>query len=866
MRSEITTLGPLAAHRKLLGENDALIRASNLQNGRLVTASRGAIFTSLVRHWAEHQHQALGYNRPFAVVALGGTGRAELSPRSDHDFAFLFDDALEGNEFLIELQRQVTARDGFEANYGFGLQPLPFTVDEVPTLEGKQLNSLLDMRAVYDPDGLAETFRERIRSTRDSFEHFLHVRGFWKGQWEKAAAEWERIDQFDIKNDGLRVFLAGIWTLAGKRFVHSYDIYRTLGDERDLQAYEFLLRIRSWVHSQRPVSTRSLGGGNHLEDRLGFDDFLCFGNILGKEADERTRFEFANDVRARLLSARRRVAQFTKGVIELELKDGREVGAGNPILYSTGGLWHSTSHRCTAEVDKSRAALSLLVASQRYGVPVDPSELQRTFRNAGDWLTWVPEVGALFYESRGSLADSFVFLSQLDGAEERLFPGHAKFEASLDRRVMKEQQHLRSALQREKIRAVERFVKEGRSLLADSVSPRNLTDLSRETQVPVEAAQLDAEHLAAIKLALKTKRLPLTAEDRLVRKDESRPLYERFSTGFSDIPLEEYFEPFRVFCDFTPETLRITRFLLANRRLFQDHSQMGPNDARKVAEFASRCQSENLLRALYVFTHADHVEWESEKQDPTQWWTTRELYRKAMLSKRPAVDAEGLLKTAGYSMDEQAIIRDFGEDFFAGVYRQYANRFGTHLVRIVQEGDSVSAKASVLRDGTSVMIGVAARDFRGLAACISGVLWREKIDLRQAHLFSAMNEGLALDFFHVAPGGKTLGSALTQTIEDAVRRRLFIADEDEVQLPLIPGKPVLEEWRPGKHCLRFETSEDAYGLLYALTYKVFRHLRANIFGLSAHSARGQAFVSVYLSLPDDLGFEDAQHIIRDRFG
>jgi hypothetical protein len=86
------------------------------------------------------------------------------------------------------------------------------------------------------------------------------------------------------------VFLAGIWTLAGKRFLHSHEIYQTLDDPRDLEAYEFLLRIRAFVHSRRKGKTKRRPPGPHPEDVLEFDDFISFGELLGPEAGERTRF------------------------------------------------------------------------------------------------------------------------------------------------------------------------------------------------------------------------------------------------------------------------------------------------------------------------------------------------------------------------------------------------------------------------------------------------------------------------------------------------------------------------------------------------------------------------------------------------
>ena len=865
VRNVILKCGPLPAFRQLIAENDALIRAPDLDHGRLLAAARTAIYTGLVREWAQRQQEALGYNRPFAVAALGGTGRGEMAPYSDNDFAFLFEDALEGNPFLLELQRQTVHTKEFEKQHGFACLVLPFSLEDVPNLSGKQLNAFLDLRPVHDPLGLADVFRERIRSTFDPFEHFLHVRGFWKVQWEKAARESERLDRFDIKHEGLRVFLAGVWTLAGHRFQHSREIYQALDDPRDLEAYNFLLRIRAVVHSRRSGPARPLADGHHAEDVLEFDDFTSFGDLLGAQADERSRFEYANEVRARLLSARRRVARFTKGVIERVLKDGRETSRGSAIVYGVGGLYHACADQARTPQEKSRAALSLLLASQRYGVPIDLSELQRTFRNAGDWLVRVPELAALFYEPRGSLADSFQFLSQLDGAEERLFPGYAKFESSLDGRVMTERRSLRGALERQKVRALEQFVEQGRRHLTEAALVSR-AEATPQLLVATEAARLDADHLAAVKLALKTKRLPLTEDDLAVRRDEQRPLHERYATGLSEIPLADYYQPYLTQCDFSRETVRVAQFLVANRRAFKERAQAGLNDAQQVDEFVGCCPDEALLRSLFVFTCADRAEWESEEAEPARWFNIRELYGKAMMRFKPAPDPTGALLAAGYSSDELSILRDFGEDFFGGVYRQYAIRFGAHLVRLAQDPESTDPKASLLRDGASTILGVAARDYRGLAASISGAFWHHQVELRQAHLFSATQHGLALDFFHVVPGGaKAAPTELTESIEEAIRQRRYISEEDEANLPRLAGNISLREWRPGQYCLRLETSQDVSGLIYALTYKVYRHLRGNIFGLSAHAARGTAYVSVYHNLPPEVSLESAQGMIPTMF-
>lgn len=132
---------------------------------------------------------------------------------------------------------------------------------------------------------------------------------------------------------------------------------------------------------------------------------------------------------------------------------------------------------------------------------------------------------------------------------------------------------------------------------------------------------------------------------------------------------------------------------------------------------------EGWFGQLFVFTCVDRGEWQGETVDPTRWFNIRELYSKAMARFGKGVDIARSLERAGYAPEELAILKDFGADFFEGRYRTYANRFGSHLVRLTETGgEEVGPKVSVVRDGTSIILGVASRDFRGLAACICGAL------------------------------------------------------------------------------------------------------------------------------------------------
>lgn len=55
-------------------------------------------------------------------------------------------------------------------------------------------------------------------------------------------------------------------------------------------------------------------------------------------------------------------------------------------------------------------------------------------------------------------------------------------------------------------------------------------------------------------------------------------------------------------------------------------------------------------------------------------------------------------------------------------------------------------------------------------------------------------------------------------------------------------------------------------MVYSLTYRVFRYLRANIFGLVAFAAQGETYLSIYLSLPKGMPLNDAQELVTRHFG
>ncbi len=594
---------------------------------------------------------------------------------------------------------------------------------------------------------------------------------------------------------------------------------------------------------------------------MNFDDFTSFGDMLGMDVSESERFDFANEVRSRILSARRRLASFSRGIIERELHDGRCVAPGGPIIFGASGLYSLRLPHDAAPQERSRRALSLLLTAQRYGLPVAPSEMQGTFLNAGDWMVQVPEVGMLFQEVRGSLANAFEFLSKVDGAVARPFPGYGKFETSLDERVMTEGEFMRGPLERQKMRALEEFVELGRERNKEGVTSSTQVANTDETlRVALVTTVLDSDHLTAIKLALKTKRLPLSPSDENESGEADQRLPDGTVSGFSGIPLADYYIGWEESCGFSKITLEVTRFLVTNRRVLKDLSRAGMSSEKEVQSLANLCGDIQRLRALFVFTCADRSKWESAATHPSRWFLTRELYHKTVQVFQPSAGSDHAQewRHQGLGDEEFAILGGFGPALLGGTYRHHAARFGSHLLRILGEGKQAAPKAALLQDVTSTMLGVAAWDWPGLAACISGELWQRGIELQQAHLFSASKQGLALDFFHLHTGGTPLPRELTKSVEQAILQRSHLAPEDAAALPVTDGTCTLTEVRPGQCCLRFESLHDTPGTIYALCYKIFRHLQGNIHGLTAYRTRRSSIITIYCQLPSGGCFKVAK--------
>lgn len=191
-----------------------------------------------------------------ALLATGGYGRQELSPFSDIDIAFV--PLEEDDPFVDALLREcfrllVTVfMDNTDLKVGYGYRPLA----DLPSLDSQTQAALLDARFVVGYEPLA-------RQVQKVLTERLDVLRFLRDRERERFTAYQRfhpspfVAEPHLKEGagGLRDGQTTLWLLAALHRVPTKEAWRRLKrllpPERFhafYEAYDFLLRVRHWLH------------------------------------------------------------------------------------------------------------------------------------------------------------------------------------------------------------------------------------------------------------------------------------------------------------------------------------------------------------------------------------------------------------------------------------------------------------------------------------------------------------------------------------------------------------------------------------------------------------------------------------------
>lgn len=282
----------LAVCRAFLQAEDAALREHHAAgaSGFAIVRARAARVDELLRRLfahALHTYQARHGNppAPVALVALGGYGRGELSPRSDVDIMFLF--PAKTKAALVKILQEHLTNEILYPLWDCDLKVGHSTrnVDEVFVEARKDIQtktSLLESRLITGSSVLYENFASAYRSyfTTEDPKGYIAARLDDQVARRTKFGDTVFLQEPDIKNGvgGLRDYQNTLWMARVKLGITSMaelavQNYLAAADVEALNhAYDFLLRVRNELHFlvKRPTDLLDLDSQNRISISLGY--------------------------------------------------------------------------------------------------------------------------------------------------------------------------------------------------------------------------------------------------------------------------------------------------------------------------------------------------------------------------------------------------------------------------------------------------------------------------------------------------------------------------------------------------------------------------------------------------------------------
>jgi [protein-PII] uridylyltransferase len=271
---------------------DLRVRHDGGGSGLEVAHDRAQTIDELLVHLFDYaidsyQRQRGVLPAPVALIALGGYGRAELSPWSDVDVMFLFPTKTKPSE-AKPLQEHLTNEILYILwDCGLKVGHSTRTIDDAFVEARKEIQSktaLLEARLVAGSTKLFETFQLAYRSYYTSEDPKGYIGARLDDQASRRGKYGNTVfnQEPDIKNSpgGLRDYQNAVWMARVKLDVMSIDDIAAQNYLRaeDVvafkRAYDFLLRVRNELHfmSARATDVMSLDLQPRIAENLGYKD------------------------------------------------------------------------------------------------------------------------------------------------------------------------------------------------------------------------------------------------------------------------------------------------------------------------------------------------------------------------------------------------------------------------------------------------------------------------------------------------------------------------------------------------------------------------------------------------------------------
>ena len=229
-----------------------------------------------------------------ALVALGGYGRAELSPLSDIDLLFLFPP--KAKPLVIKPLQEHLSNEILYVLWDCGLKVghSTRTVDETFTEARNDIQTktaLLEARLIAGTVALYDAFAVAYRSfyTEEDPRSYIAARLADQAQRRSKYGDTVFLQEPDIKNGvgGLRDYQNSIWMARVKLGIVALDelatqSYLRRNEVRDFQrAYTFLQRVRNELHfqSKRPTDVLALDIQPRIALGLGYTHHDALGRV-----------------------------------------------------------------------------------------------------------------------------------------------------------------------------------------------------------------------------------------------------------------------------------------------------------------------------------------------------------------------------------------------------------------------------------------------------------------------------------------------------------------------------------------------------------------------------------------------------------